>query len=434
MVAEEAGARESADNALSARIDAEAATRLKDDQALDARISALEEKPFDTYASISYVEDEVSKLDAAIKAETSRATGAEASLATRLELVEDSLGLGGEGDHGGVAEQIATIIGEVWGANASASNLAEASSRIDDHEGRIEVIEDKVKNNLATVTYVQEQIQSAKHVSNVATDDTDFFEITKGQDDVVTINVKDDIESIIAGAVTSVVSGGEYVSATISNHGLTIDDSQLVKAMNGLSNKFLSINTDYIKDISISVSTDSNGRTASMGIIHAGGSTDNINLTEEIFGVSGIVGKAAAIMMSEKVAGNLYAFGNYLGEGLGQNAGILLTHLGVKGHPSELASGIIAAADYIHTLGTKYDAGNVIKAVDWVSSNKDVVSNLASNAITSVQTSTLVVSHSGNNLMIDLPSVIWLDGGTASDTYGAEEAVYNELLNNEYGN
>ncbi len=63
-----------------------------------------------------------------------------------------------------------------------------------------------------------------------------------------------------------------------------------------------------------------------------------------------------------------------------------------------------------------------------------VVSNLASNAVTSVTTSTLVVSHVGNSLAINLPSVIWLDGGSASDTYEAEEAVYNELLNNEYGN
>ncbi len=209
-----------------------------------SRLSTLEAKPFDTYASISYVEGEVSKLDAAIKAEASARASADASLATRLELVEDSLGLGGEGNHGGVAEQIATIIGEVWGANASAENLAEASSRIDDHEGRIGAIEDKVTNTLATKEYVKEQIQSAEHVISVKTDDTDFFEITKDQDDIVTINVKDDIENIIAGAVTeiSVVDSTQF-NMSISGHTLIIDHSPLMNRIGDIEDDLAAITT-----------------------------------------------------------------------------------------------------------------------------------------------------------------------------------------------
>lgn len=318
----------------------------------ESRISALEAKPFDTYASISYVEGEVSKLDAAIKAEASRATGAEASLATRLELVEDSLGLGGEGDHGGVAEQIATIIGEVWGANASAENLAEASSRIDDNAGRIGVIEDKVTNTLATKEYVKEQIQSAEHVISVKTDDTDFFEITKDQDDIVTINVKDDIENIIASAVTTVVSGGQYVSAIISSHGLTIDDSQLVSVIDELASNPV---------VSVAVNNEN------LEVKHHNDDTVSYNLIKAVFGVESIAPNAASLVNSVEI----------------------------------------------------------VSALDDLGHNHEAIKSTVQKAVTSVQTSTLVMSHSGNNLTINLPSVIWLDGGSASDTYEAEVAENN---------
>lgn len=376
-----------------------------------SRISVLEAKPFDTYASISYVEGEVSKLDAAIKAEVSRATGAEASLATRLELVEDSLGLGGEGNHGGVAEQIATIIGEVWGANASAENLAEASSRIDDHEGRIGAIEDKVTNTLATKEYVKEQIQSAEHVISVKTDDTDFFEITKDQDDIVTINVKDDIENIIAGAVTEIsVADPTQFNMSISGHTLIIDHTPLLFRIEDIE--------DDLADTAAA--------------------TSSID--------SRVVALESNAVLSVSAGDNLYAEigGNQLT--LSINVDVLASEL-VDNYASTLASGIasqLPSNEIIkHVFGVESIASNavalvssveIVSALDDLGHNHEAIKSTVQKAVTSVQTSTLVMSHSGNNLMINLPSVIWLDGGSASDTYEAEEAVYNELLNNEYGN
>lgn len=496
MVAEEASIRASADDALSARIDAEVSARISGDNALSGRLDLIEAKPFDTYASISYVEGEISKLDAAIKAETSRATGAEASLATRLELVEDSLGLGGEGNHGGVAEQIATIIREVWGANASAENLAEASSRIDDHEGRIGAIEDKVTNTLATKEYVKEQIQSAEHVISVKTDDTDFFEITKDQDDIVTINVKDDIENIIADAVTSVVSGGQYVSATISSHGLNIDDSNLVSA---LSNRLQGVAATRVSEGSI-------GFYGELIVTDGKGSITSYNLTDTIFGCSALPSSASTLLTSAgdisflaEFVSNASYTGEYAAQAIWDAAMFRSTLDGVSGgeivsavsfyngnssnivtsvsggenlhanidsnvlllsvntsvlasqlvtyEGSTLASGIASQlpSDIIkeHVFGTSSIASNavalvssaeIVSALDDLGHNHDAIKSTVQKAVTSVQTSTLVVSHVGNNLTINLPSEIWLDGGNAAGAYEAEEAVYNELLNNEYGN
>lgn len=67
----------------------------------------------------------------------------------------------------------------------------------------------------------------------------------------------------------------------------------------------------------------------------------------------------------------------------------------------------------------------IVSALDDLGHNHEAIKSTVQKAVTSVQTSTLVMTHSGNNLMIDLPSVIWLDGGTASDTYEAEEAENN---------
>lgn len=366
-----------------------------------SRLSVLEAKPFDTYASISYVEGEVSKLDAAIKAEASARASADASLATRLELVEDSLGLGGEGTHGGVAEQIATIVGEIWGANASAENLAEASSRIDDIDGRVVAVEDKVKNTLATKEYVSEQIQSAEHVISVKTDDTHFFNITKDQDDIVTINVVDDIENIINAAVTSVVSGGAYVSASTSGHGLYIDDTNLVSAINGI-NSAIASNASAIGSMAsnpvVSIAMDGN----QLSVAYHNGDASAFNLVEGVFGVSSIASNAVYLVSSETKVSTL----NELTDGIA-NYG--------------MSAMDVVYATQSHIMLSAANVGTT-----------DII-NTVQKAVTSVQTSTLVVSHSGNNLMINLPSVIWLDGGNAADSYDAEEALYDELLNNEYG-
>ena len=440
MVAEEAGVRESADNALSARIDTEVEARINGDKALSdrlddeisaretlaERVETLEAQPFDTYATKS-------ELDAEAKARSE----ADASLDNRLDAVEAQLGISDGGSNGSLTEQVEEIIKEVWGVSTIENFDFKASSEIDNlKEGVSGILNEiaSIKTNYATENFVSEAIEAASHINTVNAVDSAYVTAVANEDKSVSIGVTDKLKSVIDNAATS-VSGGQYVSGSISENKLTIDDSILASAINGLNSQFLSIGTRYIEYISISAFTDSNGlRTASMGILYAGGSTDKINLTNEIFGTPSIASAITSMVASSRIADNLYALGNNLGNGFASDAGLLLYNLAAKGHPSELANGIILAADYIHTLSTTYNAGDVVKAVGWVSSNKDVVSNLASNAITSVQTSTLVMSHSGNNLMIDLPSVIWLDGGSASDTYEAEEAVYNELLNNEYGN
>ena len=381
-----------------------------------SRLSVLEAKPFDTYASISYVEGEVSKLDAAIKAEASARASADASLATRLELVEDSLGLGGEGTHGGVAEQIATIVGEIWGANASAENLAEASSRIDTIDNRVSTIEDKVKNTLATKEYVLEQIQSAEHVISVKTDDTHFLNITKDQDDIVTINVVDDIENIINAAPTS-ITGGQYISASISDHVLSFNDSALVSAVEGINSAIASMASNPV----VSVAMDGN----QLSIAYHNGDASAFNLIDAIFGVSSIASNAMYLVSSETKVSVL----NELADNLTVSATEINTAASFVGNliSNNVSEGaIIDAASYVSTLKDAHSADEVISAVSWVEANQ-------AKAITEVFSESLVVTHSGNKLTIELPSVIWLDGGNAADSYDAEEALYDELLNNEYG-
>lgn len=415
MVAEEAGVRESADNALSARIDAEKSDRIDGDKALSDRISALEEKPFGTYATKS-------ELDAEAKTRKD----ADDALDVRLDAVEAQLGT--SGSNGSLTEQVEEIIKEVWGVSTIENFDFNASSEIDNlKEGVSGVLGEitSIKTSYATEIFVGEAIEAASHINTVNAVDSAYVTAVANEDKSVSIGVTDKLKSVIDNAATS-VGGGQYVNGSISGNNLTIDDSNLVSAINGLDSQFLSIDTNYIKDISIRASTDSNSlRTASMGISYADGSAYKVNLTDEIFGTPSIAKAITSMVASSRVAENLYALGYNLGEGFASDAGLLLSNLAAKGHPSELADGIFEAVGYIHTLGTKYDAGNVIKAVDWVSSNKDVVSNLDSHAVTSVQTSTLVTSHSSNKLIIDLPSVIWLDGGSASDTYEAEVAENN---------
>ena len=441
MVAEEAGVRESADNALSARIDAEVEARINGDKALSdrlddeisaretlaERVETLEAQPFDTYATKS-------ELDAEAKARSE----ADASLDNRLDAVEAQLGISDGGSNRSLTEQVEEIIKEVWGVSTIENFDFKASSEIDNlQEGFSGILNEiaSIKTNYATENFVSEAIEAASHINTVNAVDSAYVTAVANEDKSVSIGVTDKLKSVIDNAATSIL-GGEYVSGSISGNNLTIDDSILANAMNGLNNKFLSIGTDYLVDISISTNTDDYGlRSASMVITHGNGNKDGINLTNEIFGTPNVAGAITSIVASSRVADNLYALGNTLHEGsVASDAGLLLSNLVAKGHPRELADGIIAAVDYIHTLDTTCHVGDVVNAVGWVSSNKDVVSNLATNAVTSVQTSTLVVSHVGNNLAINLPSVIWLDGGSASDTYEAEEAVYNELLNNEYGN
>lgn len=433
-VSDEASAREAADNALGERIAAEESARVTSDQALGKRIDD-ETSARETLAGRVETLETTYATKSELDAEAKTRKDADDALDVRLDAVEAQLGISDESGNS-LTEQVSEIIKEVWGVSTIENFDFKTSSQIDNlKEGVSGILNEitSIKTNYATENFVGEAIEAASHINTVNAVNSAYVTAVASEDKSVSIGVTDKLKSVIDNAATS-VSGGQYVSGSISENKLTIDDSQLVNAMNGLSNKFLSINTDYIKDISISAFTDNGLRIASMGISYADGSVYKVNLTDEIFGTPSIAKAITSMVASSRVAENLYALGYNLGEGFALDAGTLLSNLAAKGHPSELADGIFEAVGYIHTLGTKYDAGNVIKAVDWVSSNKDVVSNLASNAITSVQTSTLVATHSGNNLMIDLPSVIWLDGGSASDTYEAEEAVYNELLNNEYGN
>lgn len=435
MVAEEAGVRESADNALSARIDTEEHRRVTSDQALGKRIddeTSARETLAGRVATLETTYASKSELDAEAKTRKD----ADDALDVRLDAVEAQLGISDESGNS-LTEKVSEIIKEVWGVSTIEDFDFKDSSEIDNlKEGVSGVLDEitSIKTNYATETFVGEAIEAASHINTVNAVNSAYVTATANEDKSVSIGVTDKLKSVIDNAATS-VSGGQYVSGSISGNNLTIDDSNLVSAVIGLNSQFLSIGTRYIEDISISASTDSNGlRTASMSIIHAGGSTDNINLTEEIFGTPSIASAITSIVASSRIADNLYALGNALHEGpMASDAGLLLSNLVAKRKPDELAAEIFAALDYTHTL-TQFQANDIVKAVGWVSSNKDVVSNLASHAVTSVQTSTLDMTHSGNNLMINLPSVIWLDGGTASDTYEAEEAVYNELLNNEYGN
>jgi hypothetical protein len=417
MVDAEAIIRADADEALGKRIDDEAATRLKDDQALDARISALEGKPFGTYATKSELE-----------AEAKARSEADASLDNRLDAVEAQLGISDGGSNGSLTEQVEEIIKEVWGVSTIENFDFKASSEIDNlKEGVSGILNEitSIKTSYATENFVSEAIEAASHINTVNAVDSAYVTVVANEDKSVSIGVTDKLKSVIDNAATSIL-GGQYVSGSISGNNLTIDDSILANAMNGLNNKFLSIGTDYLASISFGEYIDKDSlRSAPVKVIHGNGDIDNINLTEKIFGTSSIASAITSIVASTRVADNLYALGNNLGNGFASDAGLLLYNLAAKGHPSELANGIIAAVDYIHTLDTTCHVADVVKAVGWVSSNKDVVSNLASNAVTSVQTSTLVMSHSSNKLMIDLPSVIWLYGGSASDTYEAEVAENN---------
>lgn len=376
-----------------------------------SRLVALEGKPFDTYASTSYVDDEISKLDAAIKAEAEARAQADTSLGNRLELVEDSLGLGGEGNHGGVAEQIATIIGEVWGANASAENLAEASSRIDDHEGRIGAIEDKVTNTLATKEYVKEQIQSAEHVISVKTDDTDFFEITKDQDDVVTINVKDDIENIIAGAITSISVVDSYLfNMSISGHTLIIDHTPLLMRIGDIE--------DDLADA-----------TASIDSIDDRVVTLESNAVLNVSGGDFVYAEIASNQLTLSIQTE-----NLVSELTTQYASTLASGIASQLPSNEIIKHVFGVESIASNAVALVSSAEIVSALDDLGHNHDAIKSTVQKAVTSVQTSTLVVSHVGNNLTINLPSEIWLDGGNAAGAYEAEEAVYNELLNNEYGN
>lgn len=458
-VSDEASAREAADNALGERITAEESARVTSDQALGKRIDdetsaretlagrveTLEAMPFNTYASVSYVDTEISKVAAAAtkveKSDTNgnilvdgvevvvyndndgalaeRVTNAEASiaanaeaigsnaehftelqgtvasidtrvtnlettvegipsiyatkeelsteantraeedgkLATRLSLVEESLGLRDPedpegGDNKGIAEQIAAIKAEIWGT----ADMSE-SSRIDKLEMADIVIGQRI----------------------------------------------DGINSKLNANLLSTVSGGQYVSGSISGNNLTIDDHLLVSVIDELASNPV---------VSVAVNNE---------ILEVKYHSDDIvsyNLIEGIFGVSSIASNAKYLLSSATRLSALYDFANCLPSGSeASKAGVIIGEL----------------AEFAEDDATAF-ASQIALAATWVSYNTGVVSNLASNAITSVQTSTLVMSHSGNNLMINLPSVIWLDGGSASDTYEAEEAVYNELLNNEYGN
>ena len=174
-------------------------------------------------------------------------------------------------------------------------------------------------------------------------------------------------------------------------------------------------------------------------------SEGDVNLIDAIFGVSSIASNAMYLVSSEtkvsvlnELADNLTVSAteintaanfvrNLVNDGVSE--GVIrqaVSYVSTLNNAHSVAE-VVLAISYVTTLKDTYYANEIISAVAWVDANQ-------TKAITSVTTDTLVVSHVGNNLAINLPSVIWLDGGNAAGAYEAEEAVYNELLNNEYGN
>ena len=407
MVAEEAGVRESADNALSARIDAEVEARINGDKALSdrlddeisaretlaERVETLEAKPFDTYATKS-------ELDAEAKARSE----ADASLDNRLDAVEAQLGISDGGSNGSLTEQVEEIIKEVWGVSTIENFDFKASSEIDNlKEGVSGILNEivSIKTNYATENFVSEAIEAANHINTVNAVDSAYVTAIANEDKSVSIGVTDKLKSVIDNAATSIL-GGQYVSGSISGNNLTIDDRNLVGVV------------DSMRDL--------------------------INANEKaIASVKGaVLSVSGGDLVSASISSNLLTLSikteNFVSE--------LITT-----HASTLAGGIVTqlpSNEIIkHVFGVESIASNAIalvssqekvSALDDLGHNHDAIMSTVSNAITSVQTSTLAVSHVGNNLTINLPSEIWLDGGNAAGAYEAEEAVYNELLNNEYGN
>ena len=185
-----------------------------------------------------------------------------------------------------------------------------------------------------------------------------------------------------------------------------------------------------------------------------------VNLVEGVFGVSSIASNVGSMLASAQIVSNLSCLANVIYGGneasqLGIFANGLISY-GVSAYDIcnqrsfiqdiEHSSGAIRdAVSYVSTLKNVHSAAEVASAISYVTTLKDtyyaneIISAVAwvnanqTKAITEVLSESLVVTHISNRLTINLPSVIWLDGGNAADSYDAEEALYDELLNNEYG-
>lgn len=400
MVAEEASIRASADDALSARIDAEVSARISGDNALSGRLDLIEAKPFDTYASISYVDAEISKVAAAAtKVEKSNVNGNILVDGAEVVVYNDEA----------LAERVTNAEASI-GTNAEA--IASNAQHFTELQGTVTSIDTRVTNlesgltSYATVSYVDGEIDKLEEADSSILTRLSLVEDSLGLGGEGT-------EGGVAEQIATIkteIWGTAGISDLSRIDKLEMADITIGQRIDGVDSKVVS-NTSAIGSID-----------------------DRVVVLE------------SNAVLSVSAGDNLYAEigGNQLT--LSINVDVLASEL-VDNYASTLASGIasqLPSNEIIkHVFGVESIASNavalvssqeIVSALDDLGHNHDAIKSTVQKAVTSVQTSTLVMSHSGNNLMIDLPSVIWLDGGSASDTYEAEEAVYNELLNNEYGN
>lgn len=349
MVAEEAGIRESADNALSARIDAEESARISGDKALSDRLDLIEAKPFNTYASMSYVDTEISKVAAA---------------ATKVEKsnVNGNIVIDGEEvvvyNEEALAERVTNAEASI-GANAEA--IASNAKHFTELQGTVASIDTRVTNLETTVEGIPSIYATKEELSTEAN--------TRAEEDGKLATRLSLVEESLGLRDPEDPEGGD-------NKGIAEQIAAIKAEIWGSAEMSASSRIDDIINSNPICTLSKSQESGHLVYEYMDESEGDVNLIDVIFGVESIAPNAASLVNSVEI----------------------------------------------------------VSALDDLGHNHEAIKSTVQKAITSVQTSTLVATHSGNNLMIDLPSVIWLDGGTASDTYEAEEAVYNELLNNEYGN
>ena len=268
--------------------------------------------------------------------------------------------------------------------------------------------------------------------------------------DLIINNNGTPIKIQVPGTINNVI-GGTYISASISEGSLTIVDSDL----DGVISNISSAVTGVWEGSGIAVSHSGNDLTISFAASGA------VSMLESYFvSYDCIASNALSLLASSNIISNLYNLGNAIYSGdeasiLGIFANDLVSYsvsaedilnqrsfIQNVGHSSgairdavsyvsalkdvHSAAEVTSAISYVTALKDTYYASEIISAVAWIDANQ-------TKAITEVLSESLVVTHISNKLTIELPSVIWLDGGNAADSYDAEEALYDELLNNEYG-
>ena len=395
-----------------------------------SRLSVLEAKPFDTYASISYVEGEIAKVAAAAtKVEKSdingniKVDGAEVvvyndeALVARVSVNEGAIAENAEAIASN-AEHFTELQGTVASIDTRLTNLETEVSTVKDTyatkaELSAEANERAVADaSLATrLALVEDSLGLgggegadggiAEQIAAIKTEIWGSAEMSassridnlEAEDALIKASILAVNSRLDANLLNDVV-GGQYVSGTISGTTLTIDDDALVSVVEGINSAIASMASNPV----VSIAMDG----SQLSIAYHNGDASAFNLVEGVFGVSSIASNAVYLVSSETKVSTL----NELTDGIA-NYG--------------MSAMDVVYATQSHIMLSAANVGTT-----------DII-NTVQKAVTSVQTSTLVVSHSGNNLMINLPSVIWLDGGNAADSYDAEEALYNELLNNEYG-